>query len=101
MQYPAGIDQIERSLDRYKLQDIGLGVLDSPRQRRGRLPPPVAETSEAENDRQHPPLLILACHLDRIAARAAAGPPNVHAAPSSTRAPPRPTAVLARAATPR
>src|SRR5262245_46289834 len=62
MQYPAGIDQIERSRDRPDLENVGLGVGDSLRQRRGRLPLGVAKAGEAEIDRQNPRVLVLARH---------------------------------------
>src|SRR6516164_5723753 len=80
MQYPADLDQIERSVDRSELQDVGLGVLDSLRQSRGRLPLGVAKAGEAEIDRQHPRVAVLTRHLDWMAARAAAGHENVDAA---------------------
>src|SRR5262245_12355244 len=80
MQYPAGIDQIERSLDRPDLENVGLGVGDSLRQRRGRLPLSVAKAGEAEIDGEHPRVLVLARHLDRMPASAAAGDENIDAA---------------------
>src|SRR5262249_10212549 len=80
MQYPANIDQIECSLDRPDLENIGLGVRDSLRQRRERLPLRVAKTGEAEIDGQHPRVPVLARHLDWMPASAAAGDENVDAA---------------------
>src|SRR5262245_15042859 len=80
MQYPAGIDQIERSLDRPDLENVGLGVGDSLRQGRGRLPLGVAKAGEAEIDGEHPRVLVLARHLDRMPAGAAAGHENIDAA---------------------
>src|SRR5262245_63951949 len=80
MQYPADIDQVERSLDRSNLENVGLGVRDSLRQGRGRLPLRVAKAGEAEIDGQHPRVLVLARHLDWMPASAAAGHENVDAA---------------------
>src|SRR5262249_42997925 len=80
MQYPGGIDQVERPLDRSELEDVGLGVLDLFRQGRGRLPLGVAKTGEAEIDGQDPRVLVLLRHLDWMAAGAAAGHENLDAA---------------------
>src|SRR5262249_16135642 len=80
MQYPAGIDQVERPLDRSELQDVSLGVLDLFRQGRGRLSLGVAKTGEAEIDGQEPHVLVLMRHLDWMPAGAAAGHENVDAA---------------------
>ena len=85
MQYPADLDQIERSVDRPELEDVGLGVFDSLRQSRGRLPLGVAKAAEAEIHRQHPRVAVLARHLDRVAPGAAAGHENVEPAAGAER----------------
>src|SRR5262249_28662668 len=54
MQYPAGIDQVERSLERSEVEDVGLSGLDPFRQRRGRLPLGVPKTGEAAITGQDP-----------------------------------------------
>src|SRR5262245_60080914 len=86
MQYPAGLDQIERSLDRSKLEDVGLSVLDFLSQRRRRLPFGVAKAGKAEIHGQDPRVAILARNLDRMPAGAAAGHENVDAAVRPKRA---------------
>src|SRR4029453_5383315 len=47
MQHAAGIDQVEGSVDRFELEDIGLSVLDLVRQQRRRLPFCLAKAGEA------------------------------------------------------